>query len=344
MKSGGQSNAFVDQKILVPEKKNVVKMKSLLENFPELGLQENFFPVSRTDKNESHTCESIHDLAYNDTPFLSPLLISALMILLDKPISVYILEDGSFDDLMAAPVTSKKLKIKESTYNTSIVKFLFDSKTPNDAFIIGKYRKIPEKRIGVMNLDLYKRNKSVQLLEKVSFTKTNWGSFAFIQRKTVNETMRERYTLILKYKLINLLSRSFGFNSIHEVCPRVAAAAATLQYSLDVSSGLDDAPQKVIKSDKEKEENVESSEKVVEKSKEETKESESVEEDEKNKEESSSSTFVTPQKGSNNTQSSSPKTKQFGRKRPEQPLSAKKFTFSSKKFRGNIDTLLSFKN
>ncbi len=339
MKSGGQSNAFVDQNILVPEKKNVIKMKSLLENFPELGLQENFFPVLRTDKKESHTCESIHDLAYNDTPFLSPLLISAFMILIDKPISVYMLEDGSFDDLMAAPVTSKSLKIKESTYNTSIVKFLFDSKTPNYAFIIGKYRKIPEKRIGVMDLDLYRKKKSIRLLEKVSFTKTNWGSFAFIQRKTVNETMRERYTLILKYKLINLLSRSFGFNGIHQVCPRVAAAAATLQYSLDVSSGLDETPQKVIKTEKEKEENVETSEEVEGKLKEETEESE--ESDEKNKEESSSNTFVTPQKGYNNAPS--PNTKHFGRKKPRQPFSANKSPFS-KKFKGSIDTLLSFKN
>ena len=88
-------------------------MKSLLEKFPELGLQENFFPVSRTDGNESHTCESIHDLAYSDTPFLSPLLISAFMILLDKPISVYILEGGSFDDLVRATANSKSLKIKK---------------------------------------------------------------------------------------------------------------------------------------------------------------------------------------------------------------------------------------
>ena len=305
-------------------------MKSLLENFPELSLQQNFFSISKTDENESHTCESIHDLAYNDTPFLSPLLISAFMILLNKPISVYILENGHFDDLVGNSATSKSLEIKESTYNSSIVNFLFGSKTPNDAFIIGKYRKIPEKRIGVMNLDLYKKNKSIRLLEKVSFTKTNWGSFAFIQRKTVNETMRERYTLILKYQLINLLSRSFDFNGIHEVCPRVAAAAATLQYSLDVSSGLDDAPRKIM-SEKEKVENVETSEEVVEKSIEET-------------EESTSSTFVTPQKGSKDTPSSSPKTKQSRRKRPEQQSDAKKITFSTKKFRGNIDTLLSFKN
>ena len=341
MKSGKQTNAFVDPKILVPEKKNVMKMKSLLENFPKLSLQENFFSVSETYENESHTCESIHDLAYNDTPFLSPLLISAFMILLNKPISVYILESGSFDDLVGSKATSKNIKIKESNSNSSIVDFLFDSKTPSDAFVIGKYRKIPEKRIGVMNLNLYKKNKTVQLLEKVSFTKTNWGSFAFIQRKTVNETMRERYTLILKYKLINLLSESFGFNGIHEVCPRVAAAAATLQYSLDVSSSLDNVPQQKIKHNKEEIEKVEKSEETLETSKEETEEFES---DEKNKEESSSSTFVTPQKGSKNTPSSSPKTKQFGRKRPGQPPSAKKVTFSTKQFRGSVDTLLSFKN
>lgn len=330
MKSEEQTNAFAEQKILVPENKNVIKMKSLLKKFPELGLQENFFPVLKTDGNERHTCESIHDLAYNDTPFLSPLLISAFMILLNKPISVYILESGSFDDLEEISVTSKNLKIKENTYNKSIVNFLFDSKTPNNAFIIGKYRKIPEKRIGVMNLELYKKNKSIQLLEKISFTKTNWGSFAFIQRKTVNETMRERYTLILKYKLINLLSRSFGFNGIHEVCPRVAAAAATLQYSLDISSVLDDVSRQKIKHVKKQE--------VVETSKEKT---EVLESDENKEKASTSSTFVTPQKG---LPSSSPKTKQFGRKRPGQPSSGQKITFSGNKFKGSIDTLLSFKN
>ena len=119
MKPGPQSNAFVDPKILVPEKKNVVKMKSLLENFPELSLQQNFFSISKTDENESHTCESIHDLAYNDTPFLSPLLISAFMILLNKPISVYILENGHFVTAIDQDINSLSIakKLKEEFRN-----------------------------------------------------------------------------------------------------------------------------------------------------------------------------------------------------------------------------------
>ena len=250
MKSEEQTNVFLDKKVLIPEKKNVVKMKHLLEKFPELRFQKLFFPVLKDNNNNSHTCESIHDLAYNDLPFLSPLLLSAFMVLLNKPISVYILENGDLQDLTHTSTNTEGLKIKESDYISAIIESLFGSKTPNDAFVIGEYKKIPEKRIGVLNLERYKKNKSIKLLENISFTKTNWGSFAFIQGQTINKRKKERYTLVLKYKLINLLSESFGFNGIHEVCPRVAAAAATLQYSLDVSTGLSKDYDK-IKSSKE---------------------------------------------------------------------------------------------
>ena len=308
-------------------------MRKLLDEFPELLLKETFFPVSETGNKLKHTCESIHNLAYDDMPFKTPLLISAFMIVLDRPIDVYTLKTKSLD-IIAQSKSGRDEKIEKDPFNSRIIEFLFKSrksKEVTEAFLVGEYNQIPEKRIGVMDLKLFKKNKKVRLLENISWTKTNWGSFAFIKRKTVNETMRDNQVLILKYKLINLLSASFGFSQLDEVCPQVAKAAATLQYSLNISNSLKDISDisSRVKIPREEEK-----EKYEEEEEDEEKEEDEEEEEEKK---DVSSSRVTPQKGVKGTSSLTPVTKNMPR-RKKIPLG------SVSKLRGSIDTLLSFKH
>jgi hypothetical protein len=359
-----KKNGFPGTNNLVPDPNHVSSMKKLLAEFPQLLLKETFFPVAKTEKKTKHTCESIHNLAYDDVPFKTPLLISAFMILLNSPIVVYTLKNETFDGLLKKLSENPFPIIEEDEFNSSVIKFLskiglFNSKKPNNALLVGKYEQIPEKRIGVMDLKQYKDHKKVKLLENISFTKTNWGSFAFIKGKTVNDTKIENQTLILKYQIINLLSASFGFKGLHEVCPQVAAAAATLQYSLDVSSGLESNSLKGKNSYKKKvEEKIEEKEKIKEekikeekikeeKIKEEKIKEEKIKEEKIKEEKIKEKVFVkktevpfTPQKvQKGSTSSSTPSTE------PEITLKMKsKLTPVEFKFKGSIDTLLSFKN
>jgi hypothetical protein len=321
------TNAFQETHNFSPDQKNVLKMRKLLEKFPKLLLKETFFTVSEAENKLKHTCESIHNLAYDDMPFKTPLLISAFMIVLDRPIDVYILKTKSLD-IIAQSKSGQDEKIEKDPFNSRIIEFLFESrksKEVTEAFLIGEYNKMSEKRIGVMDLKLFKKNRKVKLLENIHLTKTNWGSFAFIKRKTVNETMRDNQVLILKYKLINLLSASFGFSQLDEVCPQVAKAAATLQYSLDISNSLKDIS------------GISSRVEIPLEKKEKDEEEEEKDEDEEKKDIGSS--HVTPQKGLKGSSPSSltPVTKNMPRRKKIPPGSVSKL-------RGSIDTLLSFKH
>ena len=231
-------------------KKDVEKIKKLLENFPQLKYTNIFYPIFDMENKENmklipHTCETIHNLAYDDAIFPAPILVSAFMICYNLPVLIYRLpKDIRFDNLIENEQALKdglNLKLKIDETHLELVKHIFPKVNINNisnVFVLGSFQKYPEKRIGVMNIEHYKKTGRTKLLERVAITKTNWASFAFILQKTQTESMQEKGVINLKYSLVNLIAESFELPRVQDVCPMIAQAASTLIFQLDIANKL----------------------------------------------------------------------------------------------------------
>ena len=232
------------------DKKKVEKIKNLLENFPQLKYTNVFYPIFDMENKENiklipHTCETIHNLAYDDAIFPAPILISAFMIFYNLPVLIYRLpKDIRFDNLIGNEQSLKeglKIDLQVDETHLKLVKHIFPKMNINNiktVFVLGSFQKYPEKRIGVMNIEHYKKTGRTKLLERVAITKTNWASFAFILQKTQTESMQEKGVINLKYSLVNLIAESFELPRVQDVCPMIAQAASTLIFQLDIANKL----------------------------------------------------------------------------------------------------------